>query len=78
MRYVTLKGGPCDGRIENIVDHCETIQVRPPHCGLAPTPQAKLGSPCHMIEGTLHTYRQSEEDPAIFIHERQGNEPEGS
>jgi len=68
MRYVTLKGGPCDGRIENVVDHCDRLQIRPKNCALTGC--------MDFTEGSLHYYTQSATDPNIFEHVRQGNEPE--
>ena len=66
MRYVTLKGGPCDGRVENVVDQCDMLQIRPKNCALTGC--------MDMTEGSLHIYRQSEANPDIFVHERQGND----
>ena len=64
MRYVTLKGGPCDGRVENIVDHCDRLQVRPKN--------SMLTGCMDMSEGSLHFYRQSEASRDIFEHVREG------
>lgn len=69
MRYVTLKGGPCDGRVENIVDHCDRLQVRPKN--------SMLTGCLDMSEGSLHFYRQSDADLNIFVYVREGEISDG-
>lgn len=53
MRYVTLKGGPFDGKKEGVVDTCHRVR--------------KLHEKGPLI--TAHTYVESQDNPEIFNHE---------